>query len=129
MDDLGAVPCGGFEPELDDRGAVSHRVVADDDDDLGLGDRRQWQTERVERDRGRLGQHGRVGSEAAAEEPREPVRLLERLRSRESGDDPALGAAEQRLDAIERVIPSDRLEAEPATGERLGDAIGGLQVG
>ena len=70
-----------------------------------------------------------MGSEAAAEEPREAVRLLERLRSRESGDDPALGAAEQRLDAIERVIPSDRLEAEPATGERLGDAIGGLQVG
>ena len=64
MDDLGAVAARRLEPEVDDRRAVGDVVVTDDDDDLGLRERRERQPERVERVGGRLRQHGGVRAEA-----------------------------------------------------------------
>ena len=54
-----------------------------------VGERRERQPERVERVGGRLGQHGGVGAEPAAQEPGERVGLLERLGAGERGDDAA----------------------------------------
>ena len=116
---------GGLEPEVDDGRAVGDVVVADDDDDLGLGERRERQPERVERVGGRLGQHRGVRAEPAAQEPGERVGLLERLGAGERGDDAGAGAAEQLLGAVERGVPGDRLEPELPARERLGDAVVG----
>ena len=88
-------------------------------------DRRERRPEGVERVRGRLGQHGRVRAEPLAQQLAERVRLLDRLRAGERGDDPALRAAQQRLGAVERVVPgelarSPRRRDALAAGRRSG---------
>ena len=47
VDDLGAVPPRGLQPQVDDGRALGDLVVADDDDELGLRERRERQPERV----------------------------------------------------------------------------------
>jgi hypothetical protein len=39
VEDLGAVPSCGPNPEVDDRRALDDRLVAEDDDDVGVADR------------------------------------------------------------------------------------------
>ncbi len=46
--DLGAVPTRGPDPEIHDRRALDHGLVAEDDHDLGGPDRGQGRAERVE---------------------------------------------------------------------------------
>src|SRR3712207_4398431 len=63
-----------------------------------------------------------MGAEAAPQQPRQPVGLLDRLRPGERRNDPSLGRAQQPLRPAERVLPPDRLETPPSN-DRAG--IGG----
>ena len=79
--------------------------------------------------RDRLGQHGRVRAEALAQQLAERVRLLDRLGAGERGHDPALRAAQQRLGAVERVVPGELAEAAaPHALERVDDPVAGVEV-
>ena len=60
----------GLDPEVDDRRALDDRLVAEDDDDGRVADRRERRAEGVEPVRDVLGQHGRVRAEARAQELR-----------------------------------------------------------
>ncbi len=117
------------DPEIDDRRPVRHRLVADHDDELSACDRRERRAERVERVRGRLREHGGVGTRALAEELPERIGLLDGLRAGERGHDPSLGAADQRLCAIERVVPGELAESTATDPlQRLADAVVGGDV-
>jgi len=78
-DDARAVPACLAHPQVDDRRALGERHIAEDGDDLGLSDRREWQAISVERTRHFLRQHGVVRVGAAADEFCERIRLLDRL--------------------------------------------------
>src|SRR5439155_22371873 len=60
---------------------------------------------------------------------REPVRLLDRLRPREGGDDPALRRAQQPLGLVDGLVPAGGLEpAPPHAPQRVDDAVARAQV-
>ena len=123
----GAVAARGLDPELDDRGALGHRLVAEDDHELGVADRRERQPEGVEGLARLFRQDGGVGAEPLAQEPAERVGLLDRLGARERGDDPPPGPCEHPLGLVQRVVPGEDVETAAADApERVGDAIASL---
>ena len=127
--DLRAGAACGLEPELDDGRALDDRLVADDGDRLRGAERRERRAEGVEPVGDLLRQDGGVRAEPLAEQLREPVGLLDRLAARERGHGRGAALAEQRLGAVERVVPRERLEL-PRAGllERLDDAVARVEM-
>ena len=76
VDDLRATAARFLDPEIDDRRALDDGVVADDDDELRLGDRGQRQAERFEDIRRRLGEDGRVSRLPRAGDARARRRIV-----------------------------------------------------
>ena len=122
-DDFGAVPARLLDPEVDDRRSLDHRVVADHDDDLGLGDAAEREAERLECVGRRLREHRRVRVEADSKKAAERVRELGRLAARERGDDRAARLSEHRLRLVERLVPRDLLEPLATAAERRRDPV------
>src|SRR5439155_24930194 len=112
--DLCALPARGLDPELDDRRALSDRLVAEDDDELGVADRREREPERVEGGARLLGQHAGVRAETGPHEPSERVRLLDRLPAGERGHDPSLRLHQRLCGLAERFVPREHVEAAAA---------------
>ena len=117
-----------LDPEVDDRRPLGDGHVAEDDDHLCVADRRQRQPVRVERV-GDLFREDRLVPAEPAQELRERVRLLDRLRAGEGGDDAAAGGAQEPLRLVDRVVPRDGLEAAAADAlDRVDDPVLGADV-
>src|SRR5207237_8524981 len=69
-------------------------------------------------------------AEARADELRETVGLLVRLRARERDRDPPVGLTEETLGVVERVLPGSLLQPVPSdASQRVGDSVLGVEVG
>src|SRR5581483_6546230 len=129
VEDPGAVAACGPDPEIDDRRALDDRHVAEDYDGVGVADRGERQPVAVESAGDLLRQHRLVRAEAAAQQLPERVRLLDRLRAGECGDDAAARRAQQPLGLVHRRLPRDLLQAAARNAlQRLREAVLGAQV-
>ncbi len=79
VEDLRAVPPRRLDPEIDDGSELDDRHVAEDDDRVGVANRRERKSEAVERAGDFLWKHRLVRVEAGAQELAERVRVLDRL--------------------------------------------------
>jgi hypothetical protein len=114
-----AGPAGSFEPEVDDWRSLDDGVVAEDDDQLCVADRRERQAERVERGADVLGHDRAVSLQALSEEFRQGVGLLDGLGAGQRGDDVLACRPEHGLGLSKRVIPGQGL-VPAATREPAG---------
>src|SRR5439155_6928632 len=81
------------------------------------------------RSRRLLRQDDCVRAEALADELREGVGLLDRLRAREREQDASLRGPGQPLEFVERVVPRQLLEAAlPELAQRIRDPVPCIQV-
>src|SRR5262249_51294073 len=129
LDDVGARAPRLADPEVDDRSPLDNGVVAEDDDQLRVADRRKRTPECVEALADLFRKHRRVCVQADADELCECVGLLVRLGTGKGYRDPAVGLAEQPIGVVQRLFPGDLLEPAPASApQRVGNPVVGVQV-
>jgi hypothetical protein len=78
-DDFAARAAGGAEPEIDERRPLDHRVVADDEADVGALDGGERRPKSAECRMTAVGQDRGMRAEAVLHEPRDRRRLLDGL--------------------------------------------------
>jgi hypothetical protein len=128
-DHLGAATACRAKPEIEHGRPLDHGLVAEDEADVRIADRRNRSAKPVEARVERIRQQRAAAAETLLHEARDRGRLLERLAAREGHDDGAAGFLQAALCFVDGALEGDRLEPPPANAAPWdGDAVFGAQV-